>query len=50
MLLGNEEEILIIVILGENKFFCHFRGEEILSILGERNFSERLRDVSRGKI
>jgi|SRR6218665_1742770 len=48
---GNEAEILTIVILRENKFFCHFKGEEIFgNILGERNFSKTLGDVSRGKI
>ena len=27
---GNEAEILIIAILGGNKFFCHLKGKDIL--------------------
>ena len=47
---GNEAEILIIAILGENELFCHFKGEEMFRhFMGERNFNERLGDVFRGK-
>jgi len=35
---GNEAKILILAILGENKFFCHFRKKKVLSILGGKKF------------
>jgi len=47
---GNEAEILIIAILGENKFFDILGGKKFFGHFRGRNFSERLGDVCRGEI